>query len=100
MPALAFTVPHSLPPAEALKRTKKLLQITKTEYKDQFSDLEESWDGMRGIFSARVMGFALSGTLLVTKDSVELTGKVPWAALPFKGKIEAAIREKAEEVLG
>jgi hypothetical protein len=63
------------------------------------TDLKESWSGTGGEFSFRAMGFSLSGTLAVTPNDVEMKGNFPFAAVPFKGKIESMIRTRAEQLL-
>ena len=99
MPRVNMSIGHELPSAEALKRIKRLLAHTKKQYGEHISDLKESWKGSTGEFSFRVMGFLVEGTLDVRNREVVLDGKVPWAAMPFKGKIETMIREEAEELL-
>ncbi len=99
MPHLAITIPHSLPPAEALKRIQNLLKEAKKEFGDKITELEEDWQGNEATFSFRAMGFPVSGSLVVKKKEVEMEGKLPWAALPFKGRIEQTIRENAEKIL-
>lgn len=96
---MRISIPHSLPPAEALKRIKKLLTDLKKEHGDKIQDLEEWWDGPVGTFNFSVMGSAVSGTLEVREGEVVLDGKLPWAAMLFKGKIEQTIREQGEALL-
>jgi predicted NBD/HSP70 family sugar kinase len=99
MPRLHLSIPHQLPVAEALKRIKTLISESKKQFGDKVTDVEEHWDGNRGTFSFTAMGFTVSGTLDVKKKEVELDGNLPWAALPFKRRIEETIREKGEELL-
>jgi len=100
MPSLHLVIPHPLSADEALKRIKQLIPITKKQFGDKVADVQEQWKGNKGTFSFTVMGFDVSGTLDVRDNEVELDGSLPWAALPFKGKIEETITEKAEELLG
>ena len=63
------------------------------------SDLKEEWQGNRCTFSFKAKGFSTSGTLTVTSTQAELRGSLPFAALPFKGRIESEIRQRAEQLL-
>ncbi|MFA6432791.1 MAG: polyhydroxyalkanoic acid system family protein [Candidatus Paceibacterota bacterium] len=94
-----MSVPHSLPQGEALLRIKKLLGEVKTQFADKISDLQEQWTGNTGTFSFSAMGFSISGNLTVGQDQVKLDGKLPFAAMFFKGKIEQTVRERAESLL-
>ncbi len=99
MPKSTVTVSHQLGKQEALERIKSILVKAKEQYGDRISDLQENWDDNGGTFSFRAMGFKISGTLKVTDTDVEIVGDYPFAALPFKGTIEATLRERAERLL-
>ncbi len=99
MPKLNMVVSHHLAQDEALKRVKNLLGEVKNQFTDKIRDLREQWDGNTGTFSFSTMGFSVSGTLTVKSSVVELAGKLPFAAIFFKGKIESAVRERAEALL-
>ncbi len=99
MPSLNMSVPHRLPQNEALGRIKGLLGQVKTQFADRISDLRETWRGNQGTFSFSAMGFGVSGTLTVKPGEVILESRLPFAALPFKGRIESTIRERAMALL-
>lgn len=99
MPKLNMTVSHKLSQDEALLRIKRLLGEVKVDLVDKISNLQEDWRGNKGTFSFSAMGFRVSGVLTVHKSKVELAGKLPFAAIPFRGKVEAIIRERAEKLL-
>ena len=99
MPKMNVKVPHSLGEEIALERVKSLLSNMKQEYGNQIQNLQESWNENAGKFSFSAMGFSISGELKVASNQVELNGKLPLAALPFKGSIEKSIRQKANELL-
>lgn len=99
MPKLNMTVDHSLTQAEALRRVKGLLGDVKIQFADRINDLKEKWTENEGEFSFDAMGFSVSGTLTVTSNTVEIYGKLPFAAAFFKGKIESTIRERAQKLL-
>jgi hypothetical protein len=99
MPKMSITVPHRLSQDEAQNRIQSLLGDLKEQHGDQISDLKEEWRGNRCAFSFKAMGFSTSGTLIVTPSKAELSGSLPFAALPFKGRIESEIRQRAEQLL-
>ena len=99
MPRMHVVVPHRLSQDEAKARIQNLLTDLKSQYSGRFEDLEESWSDHQGQFSLRAMGFKVSGTLAVKPSEVELSGDLPFAAAPFKGRIEEVIRERAERLL-
>ena len=99
MPKIQMAISHSLGKQEALKQVKSLLGRLKAEHGDQIQHLEEKWSGNAGTFSFSAMGFSVSGYLTVEHRQVTLKGKLPLAALPFKGKIERTIREEANKLL-
>ncbi len=99
MPKIAVTVPHQLTEAEALERVKGLLGDLKQEYAGTFSQLQESWQNSEGTFAVKAMGMDLSGDLSVKPDRVDLNGKLPLTAAPFKGRVEQMIRQRMERLL-
>ncbi len=99
MPKLDIYVSHRLSQEEALRRIKHLLGDVKAKFADKITNLHEEWSGNGGEFSFSAMGFHVSGTLTVSPSAVRLTCDLPLAALLFKTKIEAAIMERARELL-
>ncbi len=99
MPKSTVTVNHQLGRDEALNRIKGLLGQAKEQYGDRITDLKENWSDNGGTFSFKAMGFKISGSLAVSDTDVVITGDYPFAALPFKGTIEATLRERAERLL-
>ena len=99
MPKVNVTVPHALGTAEARSRIEQAIAEARTRYADRVSDLSERWEGDRGEFSARAMGFNVKGRIAVGPDQVEINGDIPLAAAMFKGQIEAMIRERATKLL-
>lgn len=99
MPKTDINVSHSLGKQEALTRLQGMLASVKENYGSQVSDLEENWTDDGGTFSFKAMGFKISGELAVSDDDVRIDAEFPWAAKPFQGTIETAIRERAERLL-
>lgn len=99
MPDMSISVPHRLSQKEAAKRIKNLIEKLRSQFGDRASNLQESWQGYTGTYSFEVMGFAVSGKLQVGHSDVTMEGKFPFAALPFKGRIEKTVRKNLEELL-
>lgn len=99
MPKMKIVVPHELTPDEALGRVKGLLADLKEQHAGQFSQLQEQWQNNRGDFKAKAMGFDVAGSVDVRPAEVEVSGDLPFAATPFKGRVEGMVRERLERLL-
>ena len=99
MPSIKLSVPHKLGADEAKKRITKLISDTKEKFGGQVSDVRESWNGNRGDFGFKAMGFDVSGNLQVQPATVDIEINLPFAALLFKSKVENEISTKAKELL-
>lgn len=99
MPAMQVTVSHTLGKEQAAERLKSLLAQIKENFGDQVSGLEETWndDGMQFGFSTH--GMKISGAVAVQDESVQLDGKIPFAATIFKGKIVKEVQSALERAL-
>lgn len=98
MSKIDITVTHCFSQDEALQRSHGLLEKIKKQFADKINDLQQKWDGNTDIFNFSVMGFSVSGKLTVNPSEVKLMAILPFAAVFFKGKIEAAIREHLENL--
>jgi len=99
MPSIKLSVPHKLGADEARKRIENLISDAQKRFGDKVSDVKESWTDNRDDFSFRAMGFSVSGTLKVEPSSADLEINLPFAALPFKSRIENELCGKAKELL-
>lgn len=99
MPTIKVSVPHSLDPDEALRRIKNLVTDIKVQFAGRVTDVTEEWAGRNGEFGFKVMGFDIAGNVQVDFREVQIQSSLPLAAMPFKGRIEAVIQEKAKELL-
>jgi hypothetical protein len=99
MPTIKVAVPHSLSPDEAVRRIKNLVRDIKAQFADKVSDVTEEWTGSNGEFGFKVMGFDISGTVQVHVREVQIQSSLPFAAMPFKGRIEGIIQERARQLL-
>jgi len=99
MPGMKISVPHKLSQEEAAGRMKNLIKQVQAQFASQIKNMEESWSGPIGNFAFDVMGMNIKGTLTVLPHEVNMEGQIPFAAMPFKGKIETAVRDKITQLL-
>ena len=99
MPKLSLTFSHSLPPDDVVARMKTFAETLRASHADSLRDVHELWEGNRARFEGAVMGFSASGEIEVDEREVRLTLAYPFFAAPFRGRIEAMIRETAESLL-
>lgn len=97
---LNISVPHRLLKEEVLKRIQEFSKHLKSQFSGRVTNLEEKWEGNIGNFHFLAKGHPITGTLIVNPSQVELNLDLPFAARFFKDRIEKAIREKANELLG
>lgn len=99
MPSIKVSVPHSLNPDEAVRRIRNLVTDIKAQFADKVTDVKEEWTGPHGEFGFKAMGFEITGTVQVDAREVQIQSSLPFAATPFKGRIEAVIQERARQLL-
>lgn len=100
MPSIKITVPHIHGQQHASERLLGFMTQMKQQYKDQVSDLQETWEENRLNYSFRTFGMTVRGAVEVQESQVALNADLPFAAMMFKGKIEQEIRITLERVLG
>jgi hypothetical protein len=99
MPKITLSVPHQLGQDEAKNRISKLIAESRSQFGDKVTDLEEAWTANIDNFRFSVMGFAVEGQLDVQPADLHIDIHLPWAALPFKGRVESEILKHARELL-
>ncbi|MFN7140779.1 MAG: polyhydroxyalkanoic acid system family protein [Limisphaerales bacterium] len=99
MPSVNVSVPHNLGTEEAKRRIQGLITDAKSKFGGQATDVRENWTGDRNDFGFRAMGMAVSGSMEVQPSVVNIRIDLPFAALPFKSKIEQEINGKARQLL-
>jgi hypothetical protein len=99
MPKINLSVAHQLSQEEARKRIAGLMADSRTRFAGQISDVTESWNGFVDEFSFHAMGFSVTGQLEVQPAQVLIELKLPFAAFPFKSRIENEILTHARELL-
>jgi len=99
MPTFSTEVPHQLGTAQAAERLRKFIEQTQVQYQDLLSDLQGQWLGNVLTFAFKAYGFKINGTLTVDDTAARLTGNLPLAAVPFRGKVEQVIQRELQREL-
>jgi hypothetical protein len=99
MSSFRTEVRHQLGKEKAAERLKTFLDQVAEHYKDQVSHLDGQWNDNRLTFELTTYGFNISGAVTVEEEVVVLEGRLPLAALPFRGKIEQTIASELEREL-
>ena len=92
-------IDHNLATEKALACSKTLLEKLREEQSDKISNVVQLWNGNVSNFSFRVSGFKIEGTLTVTEKNIIINGKLPLAAMLFKGIIEETIKKHADKMI-
>ncbi len=99
MPKVNVSVPHKLGADEAKRRIQSLITDSKSKFGSQATDVRETWTENHNDFGFKAMGMSVTGSLDVQPSAVGISMDLPFAALPFKGKIEKEISDRAKELL-
>ena len=99
MPKIDLSVVHNLGQEEAKKRISSLIADSRVRFAGRVSNMAESWNGYVDVFSFDAMGFSVNGKLDVQSTQVLIELNLPWAAYPFKARIEQEILTHARELL-
>ena len=100
MPKFNVTVPHQLPREECIKRLQGFSEQIRAEAAVEITDIEENWDDNGNLnFAFSAMGMKISGQMAASDDSINVEGKLPFAAAVFRGTLENRIEEKIREAI-
>ena len=100
MASFKVQVPHQLTREVAAARLREHSERSRADMPKEISNLVEEWDDEGNLdFSFSAMGFSLSGTMVSCGADVTVEGKIPFAALPFRGMIESQLVKKIETAL-
>lgn len=91
MPSFNTEVEHQLGQDQATKRLQGLLDQVRQQYSQFVTRLDSHWVDNVLTFSLETYGFKIEGNLTVEDELVRLSGKLPLAAVAFRGKIEQSI---------
>ena len=83
-----------------MRRIRGEIENLKIEYGDKITGFRESWSHNTYAFEGVGRGITVPGSVTVGPSQVEIQAELPWLAIPFKGRIEAVIRERLKTVLG
>ena len=99
MPKIDLSVKNRLGQEEAKKCIRSLIADSRERFAGRVSNLAETWNGYVDAFSFEAMGFAVTGKLEVEAAQLLIEIHLPWAAYPFKSRIEQEILTHARELL-
>ena len=99
MPKINFDVLHSYSTDDAKEKLQKFVEAIQARFKDQVSDLQQSWDGNDLAFGFKTFGIKVAGKISVHDDKLSVDGDLPFSAMMFKGKIESEMRGQLERLM-
>ena len=100
MPSFQTRFEHQQTREAVSQKLRRFSDLIAADLPTGVSDVSENWnsDGSMN-FEFKAMGMPLTGTMTVGEDHVLVEGKMPFAALPFRGAIESQIRQQLEVAL-
>lgn len=96
---LMVSIPHRLGQDEALRRLKSGLDSVRMRYGHLFSMQEETWTGGHLQFQVAALGQALSGSIDVLEDRVNVEVLLPWLLAKLAETVEPLIRKEGTLLL-
>ena len=99
MPKIGFTIPHSLPADDAIRRLEAFSDGLQRKFADKVSDLEQSWEGNTLNFAFKTFAIQVKGAITMEEKQAVFQGEIPISAMMFKGKIESEVRGQLERLL-
>ncbi|QDS99775.1 polyhydroxyalkanoic acid system family protein [Adhaeretor mobilis] len=94
MPKFNITIPHSLTAEEAKSRLERFTESMQAKFKDQVSDLDQTWNDNTLSFGFKTFGIKIAGDITAEDKALQVSGNLPFAAAMFKGKIESEMKEQ------
>jgi hypothetical protein len=92
MAAISYAISHGTSASDAAERTASLLK----ELVQQKPHLFNTVDWGQGGLQANMKGKGFQASFTVTENDVSVNIKLGLLARPFKGKVEAAVRERLQ----
>ena len=96
---MQLTIPHKFTQVEAKERVVAALNEARSKLAGQATIEKEEWQGDTLNFSFTAQGQAISGTFLVREHEFYLDATLPLILRMFESRIEAAIKEQAQQLL-
>jgi hypothetical protein len=91
MPGFATTIQHTLGQDEATARLVDFVEEVRDRFRGQITRAEGAWNGNVLDFTLTALGITVQGKLTVDEGVARVEGRLPLAALPFRGRIEQSI---------
>jgi len=92
-------IPHKFTKQEALLQVKRALDEGRAKAAGQATIHEERWDDNVLHFDVSAQGQRIAGTVTVNDHNFDIYAKLPLMLRMFEGRIEAAIKEQAAQML-
>ena len=96
---LFVSIPHRLGKDEATRRLQSGLANARTHFGHLFTLQEETWSGNNLAFRLAALGQAISGTIDVFDDRVDLQITLPWLLAKLAETIQPLIRREGTLML-
>jgi hypothetical protein len=96
---LLVSIPHHLGKDEAVRRLKSGLSTVRTSYGHLFNVQEETWTGDRLAFRISALAQAVSGSIEVFDDHVNLEVVLPWLLAALAERLQPLIRKEGTLML-
>jgi hypothetical protein len=96
---LVVSIPHNLGREEAIRRMKNGLAGARTQYGHLLTVNEETWTDNRLAFRVTALAQAVSGTIDVADDHVQLEVMLPWLLAKLAERAQAVIGDKGRLML-
>lgn len=100
MPNFQVEVSHQMDRDVVAEKLRRYSEDAKAQMPAEISNLQEDWDEEGNLtFSFTALGFKVSGQMISHAEIVVVSGKLPFAALPFRGMIEKQLVERIQSAL-
>ncbi len=100
MPKFNVVVSHSMQRETVVVKQQGFSEQVRSKFAVEVSEINEHWDDAGNLeFSFVAMGMQISGNLVTTENDVTVQGKLPFAAVPFRGAIESQIEAKIKDAI-
>jgi hypothetical protein len=96
---LVVSIPHNLGREEAIRRMKNGLASARTQYGHLLTVNEETWNDNQLTFRVTAVAQAVSGTIDVADDHVQLEVTLPWLLAKLADRAQALIGDKGRLML-
>jgi hypothetical protein len=100
MPKFNVSVNHENQRDDAISKLKNFSDQIREDSPVELTDVTETWDDSGNLeFAFKAMGMTISGTMVTSESTVTVAGKLPFAAVPFRGQIEKQIESQIKSAL-